>query len=289
MVSKRSLYIATLIAIVTAVASPSRADSLLDATTPASAAMGGAYGAVAADNGAILLNPAGMSATRRYGAGAAYLFNNPYSESRIDLSVIDSVTSSLGVGFGYYRDKYHLSSLSVHRDTYALALSMGEPGLFSAGVTGRLDQFSQGLSGSSGTLGYGILFSPDLPFLNISLAALNLTRVKGNRGQLPPRLIDAGISLLLQGTVTVAFDAVKDLDITTNKNIDYHLGGEVMIINQIALRAGYVWHVATKINDVSAGIAWKVQRFSLSYAFIGGSGNGPYGNTQLISFTVYPF
>ncbi|MCL4558790.1 MAG: hypothetical protein M1491_09260 [Deltaproteobacteria bacterium] len=280
--------IASAAGIAVVVVSPSFADSLLVSTTPASAGMGGAYGAVAADNGAILLNPAGMSAAPRYGAETAYLYNNPYSENRIDVSVVDSVTAAVGVGVGFYTDTYHLSSLKVERDTYALALSMGEPGIFSAGITGRMDQFTKGISGSSGTLGYGVLFSPDLPFLNISLAALNVTKVKGSPEQLPPRLIDVGISMFLQGMLTLAFDAIRDLDIKTAKNVDFHLGGEVVVIHQVALRGGYAWRETTGGNDYSAGLAWKAPRFTLSYTFVGGLGN-QYGNTQLVSFTVYPF
>ncbi len=286
--SKRTRLAVSVIATILFTTSFSYADSLLNSTTPGSAGMGGAYGAVATDNGAILLNPAGISAKARYGADILYLYNNPNTENRLDFTIVDSVTSSLGAGFGYYMDSYKLSSLKIQRNTYALALSLGDPGIFSAGVTGRMDQFTQGLSGDSGTLGYGIILSPDLPFLNISLAGLNLTKIKGHPEQLPPRLVDAGISILLHSVLTLAFDAIKNLDIKTGKNIDYHTGGEVVFINQIAVRGGYAWLETTNTKNYSAGVAWYGPRFTLAYTFVGDVGNDR-NNNQLISFTMYPF
>lgn len=267
---------------------PGYSDSLLLATTPASAGMGGAFGSIANDNGAIIINPAGISATKRYGVEIGYLNTNPYTGSRVDLSVVDSVTSPVGAGFAYYRDSYNESALSIRRNIYALALSMGEPGIFSAGITGRLDQFTQGLGGQSETLGYGIIFSPGVPFINVSVAGLNLTRIKGTGEQLAPRLIDTGISMLLHGVFTIAFDAVKNLDVDTTHNIDYHAGGEIVVINQIAFRGGYAWEQAENTKTYSAGIAWKAPRFTLAYSFVGNVENQKE-NTQLVSFTLYPF
>jgi hypothetical protein len=264
------------------------ADSLLLTTTPASAGMGGAFGSIADDNGAIIINPAGISATKRYGAEVGYLNTNPYTGSRIDLSVVDSVTSPAGAGFGYYRDSYKESSLTIEKNVYALALSMGEPGVFSAGITGRLDQFTRGLRGQSETLGYGIIFSPGVSFLNISVAGLNLTRIRGTREQLAPRLVDTGISMLLHGIFTIAFDAVKNLDVDTTHNVDYHAGGEIVIVNQVAFRGGYAWEQAENTKTYSAGIAWKAPRFTLAYSFVGNVENQKE-NTQLVSFTLYPF
>ncbi|MGB9735443.1 MAG: hypothetical protein ACP5JP_04390 [bacterium] len=264
------------------------ADSLLLTTTPGSAGMGGAFGSLANDNGAIIINPAGISATKRYGAEVGYLNTNPYTGSRLDLSVVDSVTSPVGAGFGYYRESYNESSLKIQKNVYALALSMGEPGIFSAGITGRLDQFTHGLSGQAETLGYGIIFSPGVPFLNISLAGLNLTRIKGNREQLSPRVIDTGISMLLHGIFTIAFDAVKNLDVDADKSMDYHAGGEIVIAHQVAFRGGYAWETAENTKTYSAGIAWDAPRFTLAYTFVGDVEHQK-DNTQLVSFTLYPF
>jgi hypothetical protein len=285
---KKIYFVPVITIIIMFTVSLSFADSLLVSTTPASTGMGGAYGAVAADNAAILLNPAGISAKSRYGADIGYLYNNPNTENRLDISVVDSVTAAVGAGFGYYMDTYHISSLKIQRNTSALALSMGEPGAFSAGITGRMDQFTKGISGNSGTLGYGIIFSPYLPFLNISLAGLNLTKIQGHPEQLPPRLVDAGISLLLHDVLTLAFDGVRNLDIKTGKNIDYHAGGEIIFVNQIALRGGYAWNETIDSKGYSAGVAWVAPRFTLSYTFAGDVGNNK-DNTQLISFTLYPF
>lgn len=271
---------------------PSFADSTLLFTTPASAGMGGAFGAVADDNSAIILNPAGISVNKRYGTDIGYLYGNSGTEHRLDLSVVDSITSPLGVGIAYYRDSYNQllnkSLQKIQRTTYAFAMSMGKPGVLSFGITGRRDHFTQGISGESETLGYGIIFSPGLPFLNLSIAGLNLTRIKGSPEQLPPRLIDAGISLLLHGILTVAFDAVKNLDIKTGKNIDYHAGGQVLLVHQIAVRAGYAWQETMHDKSYAAGIAWYAPRFKLAYTYTGDVGNQEV-NRQLISFTLYPF
>ena len=250
--------------------------------------MGGAFGSLANDNAAIIVNPAGISATKRYGAEVGYLYTNPYSGSRLDFSTVDSTTSQVGAGFGYYRDTYKVSSQTVQRNTYALALSMGEPGLLSAGVTGRMDLFSQGLSGQSESLGYGLIFSPGVSFLNLSIAGLNLTRIRGTRQQLSPRLIDTGISMFLHGILTIAFDAVKNLDVNTTNNIDYHAGGELVIVNQIAFRGGYAWENAENTKTFSGGIAWKAPRFTIAYSYVGDVHNQK-DNTQLVSFTLYPF
>ncbi len=281
------LTIATLL-LVFFIPNYSIADSLFLYSTPASAGMGGAFGSIANDNSAIIINPAGISATKRYGAALGYLYTNPYTGSRIESSVVDSTTSQLGAGFGYYRDSYKVSSLSIQRNTYALALSMGEPGIFSAGVTGRMDHFIQGLSGQSETLGYGVIFSPGVSFLNLSIAGLNLTRIRGTREQLPSRLIDAGISMFLHGVLTIAFDAVKNLDVNTTKNIDYHAGGELVLVNQIAFRGGYAWEEAENTKTFSGGIAWKAPRFTIAYTYVGDVQNQK-NNTQLVAFTLYPF
>lgn len=285
---RRILLPALLIALFLSAASISSADSTILYTTPQSAAMGGAFGSIATDNSAIILNPAGMSAQKRYGAHVGYLYTNPDTESRVDFSAVDSYTSQLGVGAEYIKDYYKISSLSVERDTYVTALSMGEPGVFSAGITGRWDQFAHGISGNAESLGYGIIFSPDLPFLNLSVAGLNLTRIKGSREELPPRLIDAGISMFLQGILTISFDAVKNLEISTGKNMDYHAGGEIVLVKQIALRGGYAWMSTVNDKTYSAGFAWDAPRFTLSYTFVGDVMHQS-NNVQLVAFTLYPF
>lgn len=257
-------------------------------TTPGSAGMGGAFGSIANDNGAIIINPAGISSTKRYGAGIGYLNTNPYTGSRLDLSVVDSVTSPVGAGFGYYRESYNKSSLKIQQNIYALALSIGEPGIFSAGITGRLDQYTSGLSGQAETIGYGIIFSPGVSFLNLSIAGLNLTRVRGTREQLPPRIVDTGISMLLHDILTISFDTVKNLDVDADKSIDYHAGGEIVIVHQVAFRGGYAWETAEGTKTYSAGIAWQAPRFTLAYTFVGDV-EQQKNNTQLVSFTVYPF
>ncbi len=269
-------------------ASLSIADSTLLYATPAAAGMGGAFGSIADDNSAIIINPAGMSAKKRYGAHIGYLYTNPDTESRVDFSAVDSHTSQVGVGVAYIRDYYRTPSFGVQRNTYVTAISMGTPGIFSAGINGRMDQFTQGLSGESQTLGYGIIFSPGLSFLNLSIAGLNLTRIKGTREQLPPRLIDAGISLQLQDVLTISFDGVKNLEISTGKNIDYHAGGEIVLVKQIVLRGGYAWMDTQNDKTYSAGIAWDAPRFTIAYTFVGDVIH-KQNNVQLVSFTLYPF
>ncbi len=265
------------------------ADSLYLYATPASAGMGGAFGSIANDNAAIIMNPAGISATKRYGAETGYLYTSPYSGSRLDFSAVDSTTSEVGAGFGYYRDTYQLPSEEyVQRNTYAFALSAGEPGIVSFGMTGRMDLFTRGLSGQAESLGYGLIFSPGVSFLNISIAGLNLTRIRGTREQLPPRLIDAGISMLLHGVFTMAFDAVKNLEVDSKYSVDYHAGGELVIVNQIAFRGGYAWEQAENTKTYSGGIAWKAPRFTLAYTYVGNVENQK-DSTQLVSFTLYPF
>ncbi len=266
----------------------SYADSLYLYATPASAGMGGAFGSIANDNAAIIVNPAGISATKRYGTETGYLFTNPYSGSRLDFSAVDSTTSEVGAGFGYYHDIYKLASDYVQRNTYAMALSAGEPGVLSVGVTGRMDLLSGALSGQAESLGYGLIFSPGVSFLNLSIAGLNLTRIRGTRDQLPPRLIDTGISMILHGVLTIAFDAVKNLEVASKNSIDYHAGGELVFVQQIALRGGYAWETAENTKTFSGGIAWKAPRFTLAYTYVGDVMNQS-NSTQLVSFTLYPF
>ena len=267
---------------------PVYSDSLILFPSPKAAAMGDAFGAVANDDSAIIINPAGMNMKTRYGANADYLYNMKQPEHRLDFSILDSVTSPVGVGIGYYMDSYRLSSVDIHRNTYMAALGMGEPGIVSFGMNYRQDIFTSGIKGSSYTLGYGIIFSPDLPFLQLSIAGLNLTRINGTSQFLPPRLIDGGISFLLNGIFTLSFDAVKDLDIRTKNNMDYHAGGEVLIENQIAIRGGYIWQNTANSKNYSLGIGWDIPRFSLDYSFIGDVGSAK-NNTQIFGLTIYPF
>ncbi len=264
------------------------ADSLLLYTTPASSGLGGAFGAVADDNSAIILNPAGMSNKPTYGASTGYLYDSLSNEQRLDLCVTDSITSPVAVGFGYYRYSYQQGSLGIDKNVYALALSMGKPGIFSGGITGRLDQYTGGLSGNAGTLGYGLIFSPGLPYLNISIAGLNLTKIQGTPQQLPPRLIDAGISLLSNGMLTLAFDAVKNLDVNGPVTMDYHAGGEIDVLQSLALRGGYAWDDVENMKTFSAGIGWYGPRFTIAYTFVGNVRN-LNNNTQTASFILYPF
>lgn len=88
-------------ALVVSIASPARATDF-QLTDVRSLGMGGALRASAIATSALYLNPAGLTMSKAYHIESTYMFDDKYKMHYTGASIVDSVTSRLGMGLGYY-------------------------------------------------------------------------------------------------------------------------------------------------------------------------------------------
>jgi len=270
-------------AIVLSAARPSGATDfdLLDAR---SMGMGGAIRSIALSTSALYMNPAGITMTQAYHLETAYIFDDKYKMHMVGASVVDSVTSRLGMGLGYFfrwvGDGRESSKMQLHNLFLGLAYAI-IPKL-SVGVNmhyirARMDYAQPGeIEPDAVVRPYGRAldaFSLDVGLTfhiikNIGLAVVGYNLTHPNSAVAPTLL---GLSAFARvAFVTVCFDVVLDF-VSGRKLWDqdkpvaprYMAGTEFFLGDHWPLRAGYSFSEVSTSHSVHGGVGYVGKKGSI--------------------------
>jgi hypothetical protein len=236
-----------------AVAGPAHATDfeLMDAR---SLGMGGALRASAFATSALYMNPAGIAMSQSYHVESSYLFDDKYHEHMVGASVVDSVTSRLGMGLGYFfkfvGEGKQSSELQLHNLFLGLAYAL-------------IPQLSLGMS------------------MHYKRAEIDTPRPD----ELEPDAVldpygrdlnhfslDAGLTLRLfknhVGIAVVGYNLGRKL-LGSDEKVwpRYMVGAEAFLGDHWPLRAGYAWSDLTGSHTIHAGAGYVGKKGALEAGF----------------------
>jgi len=211
-----------------------------------------AYRGLAGGNDEILLNPAALSARRRYTIEMAY-FQERAGPSRqaqaLQGSVVDSQTGAVTGGFAYTRLLEGPSTGGL----YHLAAAGPFGGGLHAGVTGKfLDlRGPGGVRTGAATVDAGLFWQAS-QLVGIGLVGYNLVPI-GNKVD-APRALGAGISIGDELSYRVAADWRVDWERRGRRTDSWRLGAEVLLADTFPVRGGFIRDGTRGGNSWSAGL-----------------------------------
>jgi hypothetical protein len=274
-----------------------RADE--DVTGTRALGMGDALRAAAVGAAGLHLNPSGLTLLRSYVVESAFEFGGGESAKYFDVSVSDSITArgAGGVYFDYLSADIKDGGMKVgERSGWEVGLAAAYPlaDWISFGILPKyqsIDQPAQyGGKADGFTLDTGITVRP-VSFLNLAAVGANLVEQDSTRA---PRTFGLGLALNPIAALLIGFDVVWDFDtvrlLTGNDRTEqaYHVGGEFLIAQKLALRAGYITDGATGRDFVSWGGSLVTPQVSLDF---GGRTqvDGPGDQSTLFSVSLRLF
>jgi len=267
-----------------AVARPAHATDfeLMDAR---SLGMGGALRASAFATSALYMNPAGIAMSKSYHVESSYIFDDKYDMHMVGASVVDSITSRLGMGLGYFfkfvGEGKQSSELQLHNLFLGLAyaiipqLSLGMSLHYKRAEidTPRPDELEPdadlnpyGRDLSHFSLDAGLTIRIIRNHLGIAVVGYNLTHIKS-----PLAPIMLGLSIYAQVSIfQVSFDVLLDfwsgrklLDSDEKVWPRYMIGAEAFIADHWPLRTGYAWSDLTGSHSIHAGAGYVGEKGAL--------------------------
>lgn len=237
---------------------------LSDMAGARSVGMGDAFRAVGSSNDAISENPAALSMSQRYEIDGffGYAFSTP--ASYWNASIVDANTTPIAVGVGYthlasgmFQDRFSGSDLRL-----ALAYALIPDTLY-IGISGQWLDFRGAFPSNAITGDASIVYKPvDI----VSIAAIGYNLVDVDQEVLAPRKLALAAAVGSDTTFRVAGDVVGNIA-TPSLVLDYHLGGEYLIAQLIAVRAGYLYDGLIKQSFGTIGAGVIVTGFAFDVGF----------------------
>lgn len=270
--------------------------------------MGGAFVAVADDANAVFWNPAGLSKLNNKQISAMHTewisdviydyvgYVTPLGNNAIGISAV-----YLSSGYMEKRDSSGdvSGSFSAYDASVALSYARKFNSVMSLGVNVKLLQQKIGNDVANGVaIDIGQIYNTAINNLNIGLAVQNIgpdMKFIEEPYSLPLTvLVGAGYRIL--GGLTLGMD-VKHQVIDNRTSLSF--GTEYLLVNSLALRAGYLMKLLKSDSDVGetpgvnndlgrltgigAGLGFRLGTTSVDYAFVP---YGDLGNTHRISFLI---
>jgi hypothetical protein len=221
--------------------------------------MGGAHAGIATGNDALVVNPAGIAAVRRYHFELDGVYDSKYPAQAVIASVVDSATTQVASGILFSR--WGSGQPGGRGEGWLLGFSYASqvgPNLFFGGQT----KFTHFHSPPEGAL--TAKWAQDIGFLsrrgngfswgavvqNISLEKIPLFPLTGTLG-------------LAWGSDTdwhIAFDYKADFSDLSNVKNRAALGGELLLDQTFALRGGATWDPSAGYWWASAGIGFLTEK-----------------------------
>ncbi len=252
-----------------------------------SAAMGGAFCALANDATAIYHNPAGLA---QLNGKEIYLMHNSWfqgiNQEYLSLAM-PTAKGVWGISLNYLSisDIERRSSATEEPEgtfssfdgalTLSLSRKLSENFLVGVNLKGIVEQIDENQAFAFAA-DLGLLYL--LPRVNFALTVKNIgTRIKFKQKECSlPLTYQAGLALQLFQNTTLTLQAIKEQD----EDIYYSGGIEIWIFDSLALRAGYTSNItqaelgefSSLQEGLSAGLGIRIGDINLDYAFV------PYGD-----------
>ena len=216
---------------------------------PRATSMGGAHAAIATSSDALTVNPAGLAQTRRYHLEVDGLTDPRFPAQALMVSIIDTMSSPVGTGLLFSRWGSGQPGGRGEGWYAGLAYSYGIGSTWLGGMTkyyrfatpdGEAHRFAQdfGILSKRGNFSYALVVQ------NLSTRSIPAF----------PILATAAIALGTDTDWHLSFDYKADLSDTKNVKSKIAGGGELLIEQVFALRAGGTFDATRELWWISAGI-----------------------------------
>ena len=271
--------------------------------------MGDALRAAGVGSAGIHLNPSGLTLLRSYTVEGAFEFGGADAARNVDVSIADSTNPfvAAGVYFDYINaDAKDPTGMKVgERSGWEAGLSVAAPvgDWLSLGLTPKYMSIDEPLCGSGTlqcgkaegfTLDAGATARP-VSFLNLGVVGTNLAEMDSTHA---PRTLGLGAILSPINSLVVGFDTVFDFDssrllsagMRDQTTESYHLGGEYLLGQRLALRGGYVWDGATSPSRAFASYGVSLMTPQIALDFGGRTQvDGPGGTSTFFAVSLRMF
>jgi len=219
--------------------------------TSRATAMGGAHAAIATANDALVVNPAGLSQSKRYHFEIDGVYDSHWPAEGVLASIVDTASTPMGSGLLFSR--WGSGQPGGRGEGWGLGFAYSSPigqALFAGGQTKFL-RFR-------GPDGLVAKWAEDLGVLsksgNFSWAAV-VQNISTEKLPLFPLTGTLGVAWGDDRDWHLAFDYKADLSDTSNVKHKAAAGLEIMVEDSVALRGGATWDASAKLWWASAGVA----------------------------------
>lgn len=222
---------------------------LAELTGARALSMGDAFRAVGSGNETIFLNPAGLFAAQRYsiemqGGGdfgsPGYMFG---------ASISDSQAGPVAAGLSYQRFVSGPPGNRISANAYHLALAANVGEILSIGVGGKFLTLREATLRNLATPDVGLLVRLDA--LSFGVVGSNLINVRSIEA---PRTLAFGASYGNEGVGRLSVDTLLDFDTRPEVSFKLNVGGEYVLQQLFAVRAGYILDRVRQAHFVSGGV-----------------------------------
>jgi|GEM_PF-895994 len=255
--------------------------------------MGGALRSSAYSTSAVLLNPGGISMAKLYHIDALYMYEHPFESHLVGASVVDSITSMVGVGIGYFYRKIRRSDVEMQVHDARLGISIPIANILGIGITGKyiysdnemkIDEDIQkppyGRELNNFSLDAGLQLKLG-KYLGLGVVGYNLTNI-----DTPVAPLSLGVSASgAFSSFLISADALLDWSSYGRLAVKVMGGMEYFLAGHFPLRIGYSYNDGRKAHSVSGGIGFISKTASIE-AGISGDVNEPIGEEKDIRFIV---
>lgn len=217
---------------------------------PRTMSMGDAQAAVASSNDAIMVNPAGLSQTRRYHLEVDGLYDAKFPAQDVFVSIVDSASGPFGSGMLFSRFGAGQPDGRGEGWSFGFAYSgaIGQS-LYAGGQTKFLHYHGPDGLTAKWAQDFGVLSRRG----GFSWAAV-MQNVSTQKLALFPLTATAGVAWGADTDWHLAFDYKADLSDTSNVKSKAGLGAEVLVADGLALRGGATWDASAHLWWASAGV-----------------------------------
>ncbi len=230
-----------------------------------SVAMGDAFRAVGTSNDAIVEDPAALAISPHYEIDGyfGYAFASP--ATYWSGSLVDSSTTPLAVGVDYTHLASGTSPTRFGGSDLRLALADTIiPDQLFVGISGNWVDFGYSFLPANAITGDAAVVYKPIDLVSIALVGYNLVDIKH------PELAPLSGALAVAVGTDTSFRTATDLVVnfsTPKPLFDYHLGGEYLIAQLVAVRAGYMYDALQGANFGSIGAALIMPTFAIDVSF----------------------
>lgn len=259
------LLVCALVSISAASAGAQEAFTLRDATSPRAAGMGGAARGFASSSEALLINPAGISATTRFNADVGAIFapnagGRLLSATAIDskLNAEESIPLSGGLGYWHYTSGKGDARRSGSLVVLGLSVPLWPEVLF-AGVTARYLKLTGAAPTNAVTADAGVILRP-AALLSLAAVGYNLVDVHSVEA---PRAWGFGAALGRDPDFHLDVDVRIDQDARGTWKPAIAAGAEYLVARIFQPRVGYIEDRLRATRSLTAGASIRYGGFAL--------------------------